>query len=334
MNERAITAQKNDDFTINLSDQCLYFDAIDPASFPEAFRSAMAEHMTEVAAIAENPAAPGFFNTLAAMERSGRRLDSVARTFFALAGAHTNAELQAAEREISPALSRHASAIALNAGLFARVDALAENSDEKSRMAPEDVRLLERVHSGFVRGGANLQGGDRERLAEIDAELASLGTRFAQNILADERDWLLPLATDDLSGLPEFLVSSMAGVAAERGIDGYGLTLSRSLVVPFLTYSDRRDLRETAFRAWTSRGENDGPSDNRQIMADILRLRGEKAKLLGYQSYAAYKLDDQMAKTPGAVRTLLEEVWDHAKTRAAEDAEALRALAEIGRAHV
>lgn len=327
MNDRGITARKNDDFTINLPDQCLDFDTIDSAGFPERFRAAMAEHLAEIAAIADNPAAPDFSNTVGAMERSGRRLDALARVFFALAGANTDAALQAAERQISPALSRHASAITLNAGLFARVDALAQNGDEKSRLAPEDARLLERVHSGFVRGGANLQGADRERLAEIDAELASLGTRFSQNILADERDWLLPLATDDLSGLPDFLVSSMAGVAAERGIDGYGLTLSRSLVVPFLTYSDRRDLRETAFRAWTSRGENDGPSDNRQIMADILRLRGEKAKLLGYQSYAAYKLDDQMAKTPAAVRTLLEEVWGHARARAADDAEALRALA-------
>ncbi len=327
MPDRGITASQEAAFTFNLPAGRLDFGTIDPSGFPDAFRAAMAVHLAEIAAITENPAAPSFINTLAAMEGSGRRLDAVARTFFALAGAHTNAELQTAEREISPALSRHASAIALNAGLFSRVDALAQNSVEMSRLAPEDARLLERVHSGFVRGGANLQGANRERLAEIDAELASLGTRFSQNILADERDWLLPLAKHDLSGLPDFLVSSMAGVAAERGIDGYGLTLSRSLVVPFLTYSNRRDLRETAFRAWTSRGENDGPSDNRQIMADILRLRREKAKLLGYPSYAAYKLDDQMAKTPGAVRTLLEEVWGHAKARAADDAEALRALA-------
>ncbi|MCP3056602.1 M3 family metallopeptidase [Aurantimonas marianensis] len=305
----------------------LDFDKIRAGDFRSAFQAAMDEHCREIAAITRNPALPSFDNTLAAMERAGRHLDTVARSFFALAGANTNEELQAVEREISPALSRHASAITLDAELFARIDAVHRGRDELPRLAPEDLRLLERVHASFVRGGATLKGDDRERLAEIDAELSSLGTRFSQNILADERAWLLPLAERDLSGLPEFLKSTMAGIAAERAVDGYALTLSRSVVVPFLTYSDRRDLRETAFRAWTSRGENDGPSDNRSIMAEILRLRGEKAGLLGFANYAAYKLDDQMAKTPGAVRALLEEGWDHAKTRAADDAEALRALA-------
>ncbi len=303
------------------------FQAIEIQAFPAEFEAAMAAHLDEIAAIVGNEDDVTFDNTLGALERSGRRLGAVARVFFTLAGADTNDKLQAVERDISPTLSRHGSKISLDAGLFARVDALYQARDTLTGRSAEDLRLLERTHSGFVRGGANLKGADRGRLSQINAELSSLGTQFSQNILADEKSWVLALGADDLAGLPAFLVSSMAGVAEERGIDGYALTLSRSIVVPFLTYSTRRDLRETAFRAWTSRGENEGPSDNRTIMADILARRHEKATLLGYKSYAAYKFEDQMAKTPGAVRELLEDVWDHAKRRALEDATILRAMA-------
>ena len=303
------------------------FDQFRPEDFPDAFRAAMSEHLSEITAIAENPAPADFDNTIAALERAGRKLEEVARIFFTLAGAHTNPALQGVERDVSPLLSRHSSQITLNAALFARIDAVHADRDAAATLAPEDRRLLDRIHAGFVRSGARLEGADRERLAEIDAELSSLGTRFSQNILADEHNWVMSLEKDDLAGLPDDLISTMAGVAADRGLENYAVTLSRSVVVPFLSYSTRRDLREKAFRAWTSRGENEGASDNRQIMADILRLRAEKARLLGFDSFAAYKLDDTMAKTPVAVRTLLEEVWEHAKTRAADDAAALRQLA-------
>ena len=303
------------------------FAAIGSSAFPAEFEAAMQAHLAEIAAIVADPEAASFDNTLGRLERSGRRLGAVARVFFTLTGADTDETLQAVEREMAPALSRHGSKISLDAGLFARIDALYQARDTLGGRSAEDLRLLERTHSGFVRGGARLEGDDRDRLAEINAELSSLGTRFSQNILADENSWMMALGEDDLAGLPAFLVSSMAGAAEERGIEGYALTLSRSIVVPFLTYSTRRDLRETAFRAWTRRGENDGPSDNRTIMADILHLRHEKAALLGYESYAAFKLDDQMAKTPGAVRGLLEDVWGHARGRAMDDAVILRAMA-------
>ncbi|HEX2018863.1 MAG TPA: M3 family metallopeptidase [Aurantimonas sp.] len=306
------------------------FSAIRPEDFWPAFEAAMAAHRAEIAAIARDPAAPSFDNTLGALERGGRRLGEVARIFFALAGAHTDAALQAVERDVSPALARHSSAIALDADLFARVDDLYRRREGLPGLSDEDLRLLERTHAGFVRAGARLVGDDRQRLAEIDAALSTLGTQFSQNVLADERDWVMPLAADDLAGLPGDLVAAMAAIAAEKGIEGYALTLSRSIVVPFLTLSTRRDLREAAFRAWTGRGENDGPSDNRAIMAEMLALRAEKARLLGFVSYAAYKLEDQMAGTPDAVRELLETVWTHARARARDDAAALAALAAAG----
>ena len=303
------------------------FATIRPDDFPPAFEAAMAAHRAEIASIAGDPAAPSFDNTLGALERAGRRLGEVARIFFALAGAHTDTALQAVERDVSPALARHGSAIALDAALFARVDDLYARRDELEGLSDEDRRLLDRTHAGFVRAGARLVGEDRQRLAEIDAALSTLGTQFSQNVLADERDWVLPLGAGDLAGLPGDLVAAMAASAVEKGIEGYALTLSRSVVTPFLVHSTRRDLREVAFRAWTGRGESDGPTDNRAIMAEMLKLRAEKARLLGFASYAAYKLDDQMAKTPGAVRGLLETVWTHARSRALEDAEALAALA-------
>ena len=303
------------------------FARIGPGLFAPAFDAAMAEHRAEIDAIAGQGEEPSFDNTIAAMERAGRALSRVAAVFFTLAGADTNEALEAIEREVSPKLSRHASAIALDAGLFARIDRLFE-ARESAALSPEDLRLLERVHTDFGRGGARLGGAARERLAEIDARLSELGTAFGQNVLADERDFVLPLGEDDLAGLPGFVRSAMAQSALERGIGAgrYALTLSRSIVVPFLSFSDRRDLRETAFRAWIARGEKPGPTDNRAIVAEILALRAEKATLLGYASFADYKLDDAMAKTPGAVRTLLEAVWTRARERAAADAEALQAL--------
>jgi peptidyl-dipeptidase Dcp len=302
------------------------FPALAADDFGPAFDAAMAAHRAEIDAIAHAPEPPGFDNTLAALERSGEALGQVARAFGVLAGAHTNPALQAVERDVAPKLSRHGSAISMNAGLFGRIDALHARR-EALALAPEDMRLLERTHAGFVRSGARLEGEARERFAAINAELSVLGTRFSQNLLADESAWELPLVGDDLAGLPADLVSGLAASAEARGGMGHVLTLARSLVVPFLTHSTRRDLRRTAFAAWTRRGENAGETDNRPIMAEILRLRAEKARLLGFDSYAAFKLDDSMAKTPAAVRALLEEVWDEAKARAARDAEALAALA-------
>ncbi|WP_188052354.1 M3 family metallopeptidase [Aureimonas fodinaquatilis] len=302
------------------------FEAISPEHFEPAFTAAMSSQLQEIAAIANNSDAPDFENTVGAMERSGQALRRVSATFHALAGAHTNDALQAVEREISPRLSRHWSAISLNAPLFARVEAL-YNQRETLGLDAESFRLLERIHTGFIRSGAELKGADRDRLAGINARLSELGTTFSQNVLADENAFTLPLSPADVAALPGWLASSLADAAHERGQEGYVLTLSRSVVVPFLTYSPDRTLRETAFNAWVMRGEHDGPTDNRPIISETLALRAEKARLLGYASFAAYKLEDTMAKTPDAVRALLEEVWEKARSRALQDAEKLAAIA-------
>lgn len=302
------------------------FSKLTADRFEPAFEAAMASHAAEIAAISGADAPASFDNTVAAMERAGGLLRRVSATFHALAGANTDDALQAVERAVSPRLSRHFSAISLNEALFARVDALYEARDTLGLDA-ESLRLLERMHLGFVRSGARLVGSDRDTLAEINARLSELGTAFSQNVLADEKSYALPVPEAALEGLPGWLVAAMAEAAEARGAAGHVVTLSRSLIVPFLTYCRDRALRETAFAAWTARGEHDGPHDNRPIMAETLRLRAEKARLLGYDSFAAFKLDDSMAKTPDAVRTLLTSVWDKARVRAAADAEALAALA-------
>ncbi|WP_246722927.1 M3 family metallopeptidase [Aureimonas sp. OT7] len=302
------------------------FSKLTADRFEPAFEEAMASHAAEISAIANADAPPSFDNTVAAMERAGALLRRVSATFHALAGANTDDALQAVERAVSPRLSRHSSAISLNEALFARVDALYE-ARHTLGLDAESLRLLERMHLGFVRSGARLVGRDRDALAEINARLSELGTAFSQNVLADEKSYALPVPGAALEGLPGWLVAAMAEAAQARGMAGHVVTLSRSLIVPFLTYCRDRALRETAFAAWTARGEHDGPHDNRPIMAETLRLRAEKARLLGYDSFAAFKLDDSMAKTPDAVRTLLTSVWDKARVRAAADAEALAALA-------
>ena len=296
--------------------------------FREQFQAGMESHRQEIAAILASAEDPTFQNTIAALEASGRDLAETSRLFGVVAGTSTNKDIQALEREIMPELSRHGSAIALNPQLFARVQAVYDGEMASPALSREDRRLLERTYRGLLRSGAKLSEGDRVRFADIGAELSELGTAFSQNILADEADWSLDLEPDDLGGLPGWLVSSLAAAAHDRGKSGHVLTLSRSLVVPFLTYSDRADLREKAFTAWTKRGENEGPSDNRKIMETILKLRQEKAALLGFESYAAYKLDDQMAKEPDNVRNLLMRVWEPARERAEADAVA---LAEIAR---
>jgi peptidyl-dipeptidase Dcp len=298
------------------------FPAIATEHFGPAFDAALAEARANIDAIAADPAPPSFANTIEAMERAERRLDRVAAVFFGLAGAHTDDDIEALQRDLSPRLAAHHAETMLNAALFARVDALAEARDGLG-LTPEQDRVLTLYRRMFVRAGARLTGGDRERLKAVMQRLASLGTGFGQNVLADEKAWAMPLAADDLEGLPADLVAAAAQAAAERGQGGHVVTLSRSLIVPFLTFSPRRDLRERAFRAWVARGENGGDSDNRAIVAETLALRAERARLLGYPDFAAYKLEPEMAKTPEAVRELLMAVWEPARARAEADAAVL-----------
>lgn len=303
------------------------FDRIDDDDFAPAFDAALAAHDVEIAAIANNPDKPTVENTLAALELSGEPLSRISAIFWCRAGAHTNETIQKLEREISPRMARHFSAIAMNAPLFARIDALYAQR-ESLGLDAETARVLEKTWKDFVRGGAKLDDKGKARLAEINEKLAGLGAQFGQNVLADEADWALFLDEDDLGGLPEWLKSAMAEAAESRGEAGrFAVTLSRSLTEPFLTFSERRDLRETVLGAFLGRGANGGKTDNANIVRETLALRAEKARLLGYETYAALKLDDTMAKTPQAVMDLLLPVWEKARERVAEDEKALARIA-------
>ncbi|AMJ60579.1 M3 family metallopeptidase [Bosea sp. PAMC 26642] len=305
------------------------FQAIKPEHIQPAFEAALERHKQEIAAIVADPAAPDFANTIEALERAGRALSRVGGVFYNLAGADTNEALQAIERTLSPVTSRHWSAIMMDAGLFARVDAVFAKRETLGFDA-EQARLLERTHRGFIRSGAQLGPEDKARLAAISERLAELGTQFGQNVLKDESSYALVIEDEaGLAGLPAFLVAAMARAAGDRGHEGkHAVTLSRSIIEPFLTFSTRRDLREEAFVAWTKRGENGGETDNRAIVAEMVTLRAEKARLLGFATFAHFKLDDSMAKTPENVRDLLELVWKPAKARAVQEAANLAALAQ------
>lgn len=309
------------------------FTQVQDGDFSDVFDAALAAHAAEIEAIAGNAEPATIENTLAAYQLSGEALDRVSAIFWCKAGAHTNDALQKVEREIAPKMSRHFSAISMNDRLFARFDDLYGRRASLGLDA-ETLRVLEKGWKSFVRSGARLDSTGKTRLAAVNEQLAGLGTRFSQNVLADERDWVLLLDEGDLAGLPDFLRSAMAQAAEARGQKGrYAVTLSRSIYEPFTTFSERRDLREQAFSAFVMRGQNGGDTDNTPVVRDMLRLRAEKAKLLGYASYAALKLDDTMAKTPEAVLGLLNPVWEKARARAAADQVELQRLAQAAGAN-
>ncbi|PVB63563.1 M3 family metallopeptidase [Labrenzia sp. 011] len=311
------------------------FGEIEPGHFEEAFDVSMAEARKEIEEIANQQAEPTFENTIVALEKSAKQLSRVARTFFNLTGAHTNEAFQQIERDIAPKLARHSSDMLLNAKLYGRVASLWERRDSLDLNA-EQMRVLERYSKMFQRAGAGLDAAGKARMAEISQRLATLGTQFAQNVLKDESDYQLVLETEeDRAGLPDFLLAAAAEAAKERGLEGkHVITLSRSSIEPFLQFSTNRRLREEAFRAWTARGENGGSTDNRQIIGETLSLRAEKAKLLGFENFAAYKLDDTMAKTPANVRELLTRVWTPAVSQAREEETKLSQMAQnLGENH-
>jgi peptidyl-dipeptidase Dcp len=304
------------------------FDAIRPEHFRPAFDRALERHRAGIEKIANGQEAPSFDNTVAALERSWQDFSRLAAVFYVLAGAHTNDAIEAIDLEISPLLARHNSEVFQHPGLFQRFDRLNAARDRLG-LNPEQVRVLERYHLRFVRAGAALAPAERARLKETGERLALIGTQFGQNVLADEKSYALVLdGQDDLAGLPDFVVSAAQAAAEARGLAGkHVITLSRSSIDPFLTFSARRDLREQAFRAWSARGDNAGEHDNKTLIAETVALREERARLLGYPNHAAFRLDDAMAKTPQAARDMLDAVWGPARARALAELDDLQALA-------
>jgi peptidyl-dipeptidase Dcp len=301
------------------------FTEVRPEHFAPAYEVALARHREEVEAIMASPAPATFEDTLLGLERAGALLERIDLVFQNLTSSETSEALQALQLELMPRLAAHWSAIQLDPRLFARVDAVYAGRDA---LDPISRRLVERVHLDLVRGGARLDDAGRARFAEISERMATLVTTFAQNILGDEAAWKLELSADDLAGLPDFVVAAARQAAADRGLDGWLISLSRSSVVPFLTYSARRDLRKIAWDAWKGRGEHEGPRDNRPLIREILALRIEAARLLGYSTYAEYSVSDAMAGEPAAVHALLDRVWGPACARANGEREALQAHAK------
>ncbi|MFT6450645.1 MAG: peptidyl-dipeptidase Dcp [Halocynthiibacter sp.] len=298
------------------------FDQIEDAHFMPAFDVAIKEARANIKAITDQKEAPSFANTIEALERADERLGRVLSVFYTLAGAQATPPRQELMRKFSPLLAAYSSEITMNTALFARVEALWDQR-ETLGLTDEQSRVLMLTHRSFVRSGAQLIGAKADRLAEVKERLATIGTDFTQNLLADESDWFLPLSEDDLIGLPDFVLQAARAAGEEKGADGPAITLSRSLIVPFLQFSPRRDLREKAYRAWVARGENGGKTDNTEIVRETLALRQERVQLLGYSDFAAYKLETEMAKTPEAVRDLLMQVWEPAKAAANADAQVL-----------
>ena len=301
------------------------FDRILDSDFSLAMDKALKIALDGILKIAESPETPTFENTIVAMEEAETKLEQVASVFYTLSGCDSNTDRQKLQREFAPKLSAYSSAVSSNKKLFKRIEKLWD-SRKSLKISKEQERVLMLSHRGFVRAGAELKGKSATRMTEINSRLATLGTIFSQNLLADERDWFLKLVEADLVGLPEFVVAMAWAAGKEKGSDRPIVTLSRSLIVPFLQFSDCRDLREIAYKAWTARGANPGATDNRGIAAETLALRYEKATLLGFDCYADYKLVTEMAKTPKRVRELLMKVWSPAKDYAQRDEKILEKM--------
>ena len=301
------------------------FAAITDADFAPAFDDALAQARANIAGIAADPHAPTFANTIEAMELAEEALDRVGGVFFNLAGADSTPAREALQTDLAPKLSAFSSEIINNRALFQRVETLWQNRDGLG-LSDEQMRVLTLYRRMFIRAGAQLAGDAAARLTAVKSRLAVLGTQFSQNLLADEREWFMDLSEDDLEGLPDFVVASARAAGVEKGAVGPVVTLNRSLIVPLLQSSPRRNLRQKAYEAWGLRGANGNAADNRMIAAETLALRQERAALLGYPSFAAYKLEPEMAKTPAAVRDLLMQVWEPAKRAANADAKVLQAM--------
>jgi peptidyl-dipeptidase Dcp len=298
------------------------FKTFSEDDFAPAFDTALnaARARIDEIAVADEP--PSFENTIEALEHADEALSRVASVFFTLVSTDATPALEALQRDLSPKLAAYSSEITMNKDLFQRIDTLWETRDTLD-LTEEQAQVLMLTRRGFVRAGAQLEGEDRDRLKEITQRLAVLGTQFTQNLLSDERSWSMALGPKAFGELPDFLQSAADAAGRERDAAGPVITLSRSLLVPFLQFSPDRALRKAAWQAWVSRGATGGDTDNRGIVAETLKLRQERANLLGYDTFADFKLDVEMAKTPDAVNALLMQVWEPARAAALADGEKL-----------
>ncbi|MCB1056801.1 MAG: M3 family peptidase, partial [Acidobacteria bacterium] len=304
------------------------FDIMDLADLEPALDTAMAENLAEIEAIAANPEPPTFENTIAALEGTGRTLDRV-QTYYGIWRSNLSSpEFREIQERMAPKLADHRSKIVQNRRLFERVKAV-HDSGEVARLRPDQQRLVELTYDEFARNGASLDGAAKERYAAINQRLAELQTRFANNVLADEEGYVTYLDENQLGGLPESFVRAAAAAAEERGQAGrYAVLNTRSSMDPFLTYSDQRDLREKVWRTYYSRGDNGDEHDNNALIPEILQLRRERVRLLGYDDYAQWRLEDRMAKTPEHARELMMEVWPAALARVEEEVADMQAVAD------
>ena len=303
------------------------FDKVRVEDFKPALEAAMAENLEEIGQVARNPAAPTFENTIAALERTGRTFRRVSAIYGVWSSTMSTDDFQAVERDMQPKLAAFSDKIYQNAALFARIDAV---YGSMQHLTPIQQRLCWHYHSNFVRAGAKLDASAKHQVAQINERLATLFANFSQNLLADEAGYVLYLkSAADLAGLPESLRTAARSAAAARGhADEWAILNTRSSMDPFLTYADRRDLRERVWRAYYSRGDNNDAHDNKSIITEILALRARRAKLLGYATHAHWRVADSMAKTPEAAMRLMMQVWPAAVAREHEEVADMQAVAD------
>jgi peptidyl-dipeptidase Dcp len=305
------------------------FNKIKEEHYLPAFKEGIKQHEKEIEAITNNTAEPNFENTILALERSGSLLTKVGNVYFNAMNTQISDNILEISREITPLMAKHSDDINLNEKLFQRVKAVYSKKDNLN-LNTEQNKLLEKTYKDFVRGGANLDAMKKEEFRKINTELSMLELKFGENVLKENNSFELVLdKKEDLAGLPESVIASAAQAAKERGKDGkWVFTLHVPSIMPFLQYSERRDLREKIYKAYINKGDNNNELDNKSVLSKIASLRVKRANLLGYKSHADYVLEENMAKTPKNVYKLLEQLWTPALQRAKMEASDLQKMAE------
>jgi peptidyl-dipeptidase Dcp len=304
------------------------FEEIEVEHFLPALKEGITQREAEVETIVDNNAEPTFENTILALDKSGELLGKVSGTFYPLSSANTNDEMQALAREISPLMTRHRDNISLNPELFERIKSVYEQRNELG-LDKEQLRATEKYYEDFVRGGANLSDADQAKLRELNEELSKLSLQYGENLLAEtNRNFKLVIDNEaDLAGLPEDVIARAEDDAKASGEEGkWVFTLAKPSMLPFLQYAENRDLREKLYRGYFMRGDNDNEHDNKEIIKKIVKLRDERAKLLGFGNHAEYIIDINMAKTPEAVYEFLMQLWEPAIVMAKKDSDEMQAI--------